>query len=195
MFDSGKLADGFAAETLAAVNSSAVQAVRDLFAVHLPAPPADRVGQVPRPRLILNLTGDAARGKTLFLTSMTLNCKTCHKVGTEGGAVGPELTQIGGKRRREELLDGLINPSAVVDPKFAQYVVQTADGRVLTGVLAKRDAKSVQLRDAKGELHEIAAGQVEEMKPQRTSIMPEGLMKDLTLQEAADLLAFLESLK
>jgi putative heme-binding domain-containing protein len=193
--DGGKLKAQFAAETIAAVNASAVAAVRDLFAVHLPAPPADRVGQVPRPRLILNRTGDAARGKTLFLTSTTLNCKTCHKVGTEGGQVGPELTQIGGKRRREDLIDGLINPSAVVDPKFAQYIVQTTDGRVVTGVLADRNAKRVQLRDAKGELHEVPTGQIEEMKPQRTSIMPEGLMKDLTLQEAADLLAFLESLR
>ena len=131
----------------------------------------------------------------MFLTSTTLNCKTCHKVGTEGGLVGPELTQIGRKRRREELLDGLISPSAIVDPKFAQYVVQTTDGRILAGVMDHRDAKQLRLRDAKGELHEIGAGQIEAMKPQRASIMPEGLMKDLTLQEAADLLAFLESLK
>ena len=193
--DQGRVEDALARDVVAVVGDNADAGVRGLFATHLPAAPADRVGQVPRPRLILNHTGDAARGKNLFLTSTTLNCKTCHKVGTEGGLVGPELTQIAQKRRREELLDGLINPSAIVEPKFAQYVVQTTDGRVVTGVVDHRDAKQVRLRDAKGDLHELAVGQIEEMKPQRTSIMPEGLMKDLTLQEAADLLAFLESLK
>jgi len=193
--DSGSLTEACVAETLAAVNASSVAAVRDLFAVHLPAPPADRVGQIPRARLILNRPGDPVRGKTLFQTSATLNCKTCHKVGADGGQVGPELTEIGRKRRREELLEALINPSAVVEPKFAQYVVQTTDGRVVTGVLDHRDAQQVWLRDAKGDRHEIGVAQIEEMKPQRTSIMPEGLLKDLTLDEAADLLAFLESLK
>jgi putative heme-binding domain-containing protein len=193
--DQGRIKGALAGDVIAVVGENADAGVRGLFAMHLPAAPADRVGQVPRPRLILNRTGDAARGKALFLTSTTLNCKTCHKVGPEGGLVGPELTHIAKKRRREELLDGLINPSAIVEPKFAQYVVQTTDGRVVTGVMDHRDAKLVRLRDAKGELHEIGVGQIEELKPQRASIMPEGLMKDLTLQEAADLLAFLETLK
>ena len=96
---------------------------------------------------------------------------------------------------RAELLDGLLNPSAIIEPKFASYAVQLADGRSLTGVLTKRDATGIELRDAKGDAHKLASSDIEEIKPLRASLMPEGLLKDLTLQEAADLLAFLETLK
>jgi putative heme-binding domain-containing protein len=193
--DGRRLPASFAAEAVAAVSASSDAAVRDLFAAHLPAPPADRVGQVPRPRLILNRTGDAAKGKALYQASTTLNCRTCHRIGAEGGLAGPELTQVARRKRREELLDSLLHPSAVIDPKFASYAVQLSDGRAMTGVLTKREASGIELRDAKGEPHTFANSDIEEIKPLRASLMPEGLLKDLTLQEAADLLAFLETLR
>jgi len=195
ILDRGRLRGKLAEDVVAIVGEHPDPDVRNLFASHLPAPPADRVGSVPRPRLILNLTGDASRGRELYQSSKTLNCRVCHKVGTDGGTVGPELTQIASRRRRDELLDSLLNPSAIVEPKFATYVVQSTDGRVLTGVMAERDASVLKLRDAKGDLHEVAVTQVEELKPQRASIMPDGLLKDLTLQEAADLVAYLETLR
>ena len=195
VLDRGKLKDEFREDVLTVVRSHADSSVRGLFAAHLPAPPADRVGQTPRPRLILNRTGDAARGKTLYETSTALNCRTCHKVGDEGKEVGPDLTKVGSRRRREEILDSLLTPSAIVDPKFASYTVQLSDGRVVTGVVVKRDATAIELRDAKGEPHRHATAEIEQLKPQRLSLMPEGLLKDLTLEEAADLLAYLESLK
>ncbi|QDT53205.1 Soluble aldose sugar dehydrogenase YliI precursor [Caulifigura coniformis] len=195
VLDRGRLRGELAEDVVALIGEQSDPDIRNLFAAHLPAPPADRVGTVPRPRLVLNLTGDPARGRELYQTSKTLNCRVCHRIGNEGGVVGPELTQIGQRRRRDELLDSLLNPSSVVDPKFAMYAVQTVDGRVLSGVLAERNANALTLRDAKGDVHEFAVKEVEELKPQRASIMPEGLLKDLTLQEAADLVAYLESLR
>ena len=85
--------------------------------------------------------------------------------------------------------------SAVVDPKFAAYAVELKDGRVWTGVITQRDSGGFELRDAKGDPHKVTNTEIEQLKPQRVSLMPEGLMKDLTLQDAADLLAFLELLK
>ncbi|HVJ67213.1 MAG TPA: PQQ-dependent sugar dehydrogenase [Caulifigura sp.] len=193
--DSGRLPVVLRTDVIAAVTASPNPAVRDLFTIHLPAPPADRVGQVPRPRLILSRTGDADRGKSIYQTSMTLNCKVCHKIGSEGGQVGPDLTQIARRRRRDELLDSLVNPSSVVDPRFAAYVVELKDGRVVTGVVTSRTSSGLELRDAKGDLHKVEQAVIEQLRPQRVSLMPEGLLKDLTLQDAADLLAYLESLK
>ncbi len=131
----------------------------------------------------------------LFETSKALNCRTCHRVGAEGGAVGPELTRIGHARTRDELLDSLLFPSAIVDPRFATYVVELADGRLVSGVISQRSSGSIQLRNATGELISTSSGDIERIKPQRSSLMPDGLLKDLSLQEAADLLAYLESLR
>lgn len=195
VIDRSLLDDALTDDVVAIAGEQTDPSIRSLFSMHLPAPPADRVGQVPRPRLILNRTGDAVRGKALFQASTTLNCRVCHKVGADGGQVGPELTHIARQRRREELLDGLLNPSTAVDPKYAAYAVQLNDGRVMTGVLSQRDASGIALRDAKGDLHQVRADNIELLKPQRASLMPEGLLKDLTLQEAADVLAYLESLK
>ncbi len=195
LLDRGTAPQALVDDVLDLLEKNADPGVRSLFTRHLPAPPADRVGQAPRAKLILNLAGDVHRGKTLYDTVTTLNCRVCHRIGTDGGQVGPELTQIGRQRRREELLDSLLSPSAIVDPKYAAYVVQLTDGRVLSGVLAEQTSERISLRNAKGDLDQFAPGDVEVLKPQRVSLMPEGLLKDLTLQQAADLLAYLESLR
>lgn len=184
-----------AREIVELVSASTDSITRDLFARHLPEAPADRVGSLPRPRLILPLEGDPESGRALFWKSETLNCKTCHRVGPDGGQVGPDLAGIAIRRPRVELLESLLDPSRDVDPKFASYAAQTTDGRTFAGLLVSRTPETVELRDAKGALIALPAVEIETLKVQRASIMPEGLLKDLTLQQAADLLAYLETLR
>jgi putative heme-binding domain-containing protein len=112
-----------------------------------------------------------------------------------GGRIGPELTTIGKKYERAALLETILEPSKAIAPEYVPYLVETADGRVLLGFLAEKTDQEVVLKDAKGDTVRLAAGEVESMQPQRTSLMPELVLRDITAQDAADLLAFLMTLE
>jgi putative heme-binding domain-containing protein len=181
---------------LAAAAGLPAGTVRDLFEGYLPQPePAARkLGSSPRPRTILALKGDAGRGERLFW-STALNCGSCHQVGERGTAVGPDLSAIGKLRGREDLLESILEPSRRIEPKYAAYVAQTADGRSLTGLLVRRDARAVVLRDGQNKEIVLAARDVEALRPSRLSLMPDGQLAGLTAQQAADLLEYLASRK
>src|SRR5262249_23043743 len=169
--------------------------VRDLFEGYLPPEKEGRkLGSNPRPRAILALKGDPGRGEKLFW-SQAVNCGSCHTVGDRGTSLGPDLTTIGKLRPREDLLESILQPSRRVEPKYAAYVVHTADGRSLTGLLVKRDEKQVVLRDAENKEIILATKNVETLRPSPTSLMPDGQTASLTAQDAADLLEYLAARK
>jgi putative heme-binding domain-containing protein len=170
--------------------------VRDLFEGYLPSggPRERKLGSNPRPRAVLALKGDPGRGEKLFW-SQPFQCGNCHRVGERGTPVGPDLSTIGGQRSHEDLLDSLLEPSRRIEPKYAAYAVATIDGVTLTGLLVKRDEQWVVLRDGQGKEITLAARDVEELRPSRASLMPDGQLADLTVQEAADLVEYLASLK
>ena len=168
---------------------------RDLLEPFLPPPTGERkLGQNPRPQSILAAAGDAGRGRALF-AAQGLQCATCHKVDGSGGEVGPDLSKVGGQRSRDDLLDSLLDPSRRVEPGYQTFVVRTADGRAVTGLLAKRDAAEVVVKDAQGKVVRIPAADVELVTQARESLMPANLLADLTARQAADLLAFLAARK
>ena len=105
----------------------------------------------------------------------------------------PQLHTIDGVIN--ELLDQILNPSRKIDPKYLTYIVETTAGRVFTGLLVSRTDKQVVIRDTKNQQTVIPAEEIEELVAQRKSLMPELLLKDMTAQQVADLLAFLASLK
>src|SRR5262245_27532591 len=84
--------------------------VRDLFEGYLPPDEKGRrLGSSPRPGSILSLHGDRDRGEKLYW-STAVNCGSCHKIGDRGTAVGPELTEIGKKRTRDDVLESMLEP-------------------------------------------------------------------------------------
>ena len=168
---------------------------RDLLAGYFPDPnKPPTLGSNPRPRAILSLTGDAANGAKLFAATRS-QCATCHKIDGQGQEVGPDLSQIAKTRTREQLLESILDPSRRIEPQFQSYLLRTLDGRSVTGLVVKRDAKEVVLKDAQNKLTAVAADDVESLDASRMSIMPEGLLKDFTPQEAADLVAYLAGRK
>jgi putative heme-binding domain-containing protein len=169
--------------------------IRDLFEGYLPLEKGGRkLGSSPRPRPILALKGDASRGEKLFW-SPAVNCGSCHKIGERGTAIGPDLSAIGKLRSREDLLESILEPSRRIEPKYAAYLAQTADGRSFTGLLVKRSEQEVVLRDGQNKEIILASKNVEMLQPARLSLMPDGQMAGLTAQEAADLLEYLASRK
>ena len=102
---------------------------------------------------------------------------------------------MGSKYSARELLQQIIEPSRTVDPKFATRAIATRDGQVHIGLLASRTEKEVVLRDARNSAVRIDADAIEQEMVQPASLMPEGLLRDFTAQQAADLVAYLATLK
>jgi putative heme-binding domain-containing protein len=169
--------------------------VRDLFERFIPDEQrVQRLGNTIVPEAILTRTGYAIRGREVF-KSPGLQCVNCHKVAGAGGEVGPDLSEIGKKYSRRQLLESILDPSKDIDAKFAAYLAETDDGRTYLGLLVSKDAKEVVLRDTQGQVTRLPAAKVTALEASKKSLMPEGLLRDLTVQQAADLIAFLESLK
>jgi len=170
--------------------------IRDLFERFLPDEKRiKRLGAVIRPRQILSLQGSKERGKQIFFKTSGVQCKNCHQINKQGKEVGPELTKIGKKYNRRQLLESILEPSKKIDPKFVTYLIETDAGRLHTGLLVRKNAKEVVLRSPENKLIQVPAKKVEQLVPQRKSLMPELLLRDMTAQQVADLLAYMSSLK
>ncbi|MBI3839866.1 MAG: c-type cytochrome [Planctomycetia bacterium] len=132
--------------------------------------------------------GDLASGKSLFAK----HCGTCHKLFGEGNQIGPELTHAN-RKNTDELLSTIVSPSAVIRKEYMSFVVQTTDGRVLTGLLVEQSPSSVTLLGAKNERTMIERDKIEAINESPTSLMPENLLSQLKPQEVRDLFSYLQS--
>jgi putative heme-binding domain-containing protein len=105
------------------------------------------------------------------------------------------LDGIAVKRSREQLLESLLDPSKTIEPAFQSFAVLTDTGTVVTGLKVAETDSHWTLRQADGQDIHIARETIESSKPQTQSLMPTGLAAEMTAEELADLLAFLQSLK
>lgn len=135
---------------------------------------------------VLMSTGDRARGKDLFVK----HCATCHRFGGIGQLVGPDLAGVR-DRSPTYLLPSVLDPNRAVESKYLSYTVQLVDGRSLTGMLVVETGGSVTLARPDGKQARILRADIEEMASTGKSFMPEGLEKDLTPENLADIFAFL----
>lgn len=133
------------------------------------------------------LTGDAVKGKALFRS----RCSTCHLLGGEGRAFGPDLLSVT-NQTRINLLTMIIDPNNNIAPGYDGYFVETKEGRTLTGILVAETASGVMFRTADGNDENISRTSIETLRPMRTSLMPEGLEAGLTKLDMADLLEYLK---
>jgi putative heme-binding domain-containing protein len=139
--------------------------------------------------------GKPDHGKELFSDLKGLACIKCHTVGGQGGTVGPELSSIGVKYPREELITAVLVPSAKISQGYESVVVAVADGRVLTGIIKGETPEALEIEDADAKKVRIPKDDIEDRKNSDVSIMPNGLAEGLTPQDFADLIAYLETLK
>ena len=133
--------------------------------------------------------------KKIFFDVEGIQCKTCHTIDGKGRPLGPDLTQIGKKFDRRQLLESILQPSKVVDRKYVQHLVETQDGRVYTGLIAEKTGDELVLLDASHQKIHLSTADIELQLPQRQSLMPELQLRDMTAQDVADLLDFLLSLR
>lgn len=181
---------------LAAAGKRPEPQIRDLFEQFLPDDQKiKRLGSAIRPEQILSLKGDSNRGKELFFKSTVLQCINCHRVAGAGSTLGPDLSDIGKKYTKGQILESILEPSKTIDPKYVAYLVETTDGKVQTGLLVDKTEKEVVLKIVGDKELRIPAGKVQTVAPQKGSLMPELLLRDLTAEQAADLVEFLAGLK
>ncbi|MEX0643221.1 MAG: PVC-type heme-binding CxxCH protein [Pirellulales bacterium] len=170
--------------------------VRLLFEQFVPlAKRQQRLGETISAVEILKLQGDSQRGAAIFHQNSAAQCLSCHQVHGKGGTVGPELSSIGRKFDPPQLLETILKPSQAMAPEYVPYVVETRDGRVLGGLLVEKAKDVIVLKDAQGRIIRLAADNVESMVAQRISMMPELVLQNVSAQDAADLLAYLGSLR
>src|SRR3974377_1401750 len=86
-------------------------------------------------RSALDNAGHPARGQTLFTDLRRLACSRCHRVRGQEGEIGPDLSDIGGKYDREQLIESVLEPSRQIVEGYRPTVLATTDGRVLTGIV------------------------------------------------------------
>ena len=136
----------------------------------------------------LNLHGQAGAGKKIYQE----RCISCHLLGGEGHAVGPDLATVK-NTGKEKLLVSILDPNREVAPQFVSYVVETREGDSFVGLLANETSNSVTVRQAFGKEDTIPRARIVSTRSQAQSLMPEGLETGLTPQDFANLLEYIET--
>jgi putative membrane-bound dehydrogenase-like protein len=134
----------------------------------------------------LQLLGAASHGRTIYLE----RCSSCHRVGNEGYALGPDLATVRAAGK-EKLLMNILDPNREVAPNFVAYSLDTKDGDSFGGIVVNESAASVTLRQANGIETVVARANISALQSEGKSLMPEGLEAGLSQQDMADLLEFI----
>jgi cytochrome c oxidase cbb3-type subunit 3 len=135
------------------------------------------------------LPGDPEAGAAIFFGKA--RCDGCHMIHGHGGLIGPDLTDVGAQRSGPQLLESLLKPSARIVDGYAGVTAAALDGGEISGVARNNDDYSIQILDAKGDLHLLSKDQLREVVFRKDSLMPADYEKRLTPEEISNLIAFL----
>ncbi|MGN6544422.1 MAG: HEAT repeat domain-containing protein, partial [Aureliella sp.] len=132
--------------------------------------------------------GSADHGAAVFKKAQ---CASCHRYGSSGTAVGPDLSAVAKRFTKKELLESILFPSHVISDQYAARRVVTASGHVYNGLVTKKLDGSLVVKDSDLEEHHVAEEDIEEVLPSKVSLMPSGLLDSLSADEIRDLFAYL----
>ncbi|MCA9427017.1 MAG: c-type cytochrome, partial [Candidatus Omnitrophica bacterium] len=130
--------------------------------------------------------GNAEKGHELFLNT----CAKCHTLFGEGNEIGPELTSMD-RKNREWLITNIVDPNSIIRPEYQSHVIETADGAILTGMLAQSTEDAVTLITSENETITFPRDEIEEIYESKLSLMPEGLLDPMQPEEVQNLFAYL----
>ncbi|MBM3847295.1 MAG: c-type cytochrome, partial [Verrucomicrobia bacterium] len=168
------------------------QGIRELAQASLPpAATDDRQQIVLRYSNLPSIQPPAAggsNGPALFQA----NCASCHRFKGNGFRVGPDLDSLA-SRDEPFWIQQILNPNAIVEPRFVAYQVSLTDGREVSGVIESESAASLQLAQPGGSPLSILRSEISVVRPMSLSLMPEGLEESLSREAMASLLAYLRA--
>lgn len=148
---------------------------------------------------VIALAGDGLKardfknGEKMYKAS---RCVICHRFGGDGGATGPDLTQLAGRFNLKDLTDAIVDPSKVISDQYKASTIETKAGKVITGriVSESKDTITVVIDPENAtKVAEIKKSDIETNEPSKVSLMPKDLLKTLNEDEVRDLLAYLLS--
>ena len=137
-------------------------------------------------RKALDLKATASAGQQVFKRV----CANCHRINGDGHTTGPDLSDTR-NRSKLALLYDILDPNAKVEPRFVVCTVLTDDGNVFSGLIGSENADAIVLNMAEGKQQTINRNRIDEIRVGDVSLMPEGVEKDISVQQMADLLEFL----
>lgn len=132
--------------------------------------------------------GQPQRGQEVY----SRRCAQCHRLHGAGVAVGPDLTPLT-TRPVDYWLTQILDPNRAVEDRYREYLVLTTDGRQLQGLLAEETGAGLTLLAPEGKQYALARSEVEQLRSSGKSLMPEGIERDISPPEMADLLAFVRA--
>jgi quinoprotein glucose dehydrogenase len=138
--------------------------------------------------------GNAAQGKTVFFERPEAQCVRCHKVGSQGGDVGPDLTHVGAQKERSYILESVLLPNKQIAQGFDSVMVVNKSGDIFAGVLKSEDAAQLVINTPESGLVTIKKADIQSRK-KALSPMPEGIGALLSKQDLRNLVEFLASQK
>jgi putative heme-binding domain-containing protein len=138
------------------------------------------------------LPGDPAKGKTLFAAQ---GCGTCHIVSGSGGALGPELDEVGARRSSGRLRQCLLEPGSALPDGFVMVRAVRSDGSVLEGIRVNEDSFSIQLRDLANRFHSLRKQQLQTLEYKSAATPMPSYRNKLSPLEMDHLVAYLAGLR
>jgi putative membrane-bound dehydrogenase-like protein len=153
-------------------------------------PSGDRAQVVAKYRPALDASGNPEAGRGVYAKI----CATCHQAEGRGIDTGPNLATVT-NRSAEDLLVHILDPNREVAPNYVNYNVATVEGRVISGIITDESANAITVKRSEGATDVIPREQIETIQSSGLSLMPEGLEKGLSVQDFADLIAFVRSIR
>lgn len=170
--------------------------ISDLFLRFVPADQRNpRLGLATALEPILSLPGNPANGESILRSNQNLRCLECHQLEKLGKPVGPKLDGVGARLSNIEILRSILDPSASIAPEYAAKLIESEAGDIYSGFVISETDTEIQFRDINQGIVTIPRSTIQSLESQSLSLMPQYLLQELTPQQAADLLAFLSTLK
>lgn len=184
----GELDSALALDAVTAASESQDEETRAALALHRKSKDASNPLS---PYLETLHGGDAARGQTVFETSVAAQCTLCHRIGRRGSNVGPALTNIG-ERDSRYILESLVDPGAVVAPGFGLTSVTLKSGESIAGTMMDATDGGIKVKAPDGKVHRIKTEDIANRTPTMSSMPPMGTL--ISRHELRDLIAYLQTL-
>jgi putative heme-binding domain-containing protein len=134
-----------------------------------------------------------SRGREIYIEAQ---CAACHRYGDQGGMIGPDLTAVATRFKRQDILESSTEPSKVLSEQYMNTAIETVAGQVHIGRIVEETPEKVVLRKnpLEPETITIKKSEIESRSLSKVSPMPAGLLNTFTKEEILDLMAYLESL-
>lgn len=148
----------------------------------------DRKPVLARYQAALTMKSDPQRGRLVFQK----NCTACHRIGELGVNVAPDIADSR-TAKPDALLTNILDPNRAIDNNYFSYTIVLDSGKVLTGIIVNETGNSVTLKQPENKTATILKDEIEEMKSDGVSLMPNGLEKNINVQDMADLISFIKN--